>query len=225
MTNETRDERAKPTTLGRADAKKLLESFDTVMLHTARGDGSLEAMRVRPMAVAIVGDDCTLHFITAIDSPKVMEAEAEPCGHVTAQTKTRYLSIAGTFRVTQNRGAIDAAWSKGAELWFPDGKTDPRVAVLMNCPANVDVDVKYYPPGTAITFVEPIDILGNYDPSSLGFTIPPPNSTGTVVVRGFYQWPLIVTGLGYNIANIKRGTANSKRLLTATAAFHVEPPP
>lgn len=101
----------------------------------------------------------------------------------------------------------------------------PRLTVLMGCPVGVDIDVKYYPPGTAITFVEPIDALGNYDNSSLGFTIPPPNSTGTVVVRGFYQWPLIVTGLGYNIANIKRGTANSKRLLTATAAFHVEPPP
>jgi len=43
------------------------------------------------------------------------------------------------------------------------------------------------------------------------------------VVRGFYQWPLFVTGLGYNIANIGRGTSNSKRLLTATTAFHVEP--
>jgi hypothetical protein len=39
------------------------------------------------------------------------------------------------------------------------------------------------------------------------------------VVRGFYQWPLFVTGLGYNIANISRGTTNSKRLLAATSAF------
>jgi hypothetical protein len=40
-----------------------------------------------------------------------------------------------------------------------------------------------------------------------------------VVVRLFYQWPLIVTGLGYNIANL----SGSKRLLTATAAFRNEP--
>ena len=44
-----------------------------------------------------------------------------------------------------------------------------------------------------------------------------------MVVRAFYQWPLYVTGLGYNIANIGRNTANTKRLLAATAAFHVEP--
>jgi hypothetical protein len=33
---------------------------------------------------------------------------------------------------------------------------------------------------------------------------------------------LFVTGLGYNIANIGRGSLN-KRLLAATTAFHVEP--
>ncbi len=40
-----------------------------------------------------------------------------------------------------------------------------------------------------------------------------------VVVRLFYQWPLFVTGLGYNIANL----AGGQRLLTATAAFKNEP--
>jgi len=40
-----------------------------------------------------------------------------------------------------------------------------------------------------------------------------------VVVRMFYQWPLFVTGLGYNISNL----AGSKRLLSATAAFRNEP--
>ena len=47
-----------------------------------------------------------------------------------------------------------------------------------------------------------------------------PGSTGQItVVRLFYQWPLFVTGLGYNIGC---GTSN-KRLLVATAAFKNEP--
>ena len=95
------------------------------------------------------------------------------------------------------------------------------VQVLLSCP--LDVDVQFYPAGTTITIVDPIDGSGNYDNSNLGFQLPPKNSTATVVVRGFYQWPLFVTGLGYNIANIGRGSSNSKRLLAATAAFHVEP--
>ena len=40
-----------------------------------------------------------------------------------------------------------------------------------------------------------------------------------VVVRLFYQWPLVVTGLGWNPSNIN----GNKRLLSATAAFRNEP--
>jgi hypothetical protein len=42
-----------------------------------------------------------------------------------------------------------------------------------------------------------------------------------VVVRLFYEWPLFVTGLGYNIANLNN--SGYKRLLAATAAFQNEP--
>ncbi len=97
-----------------------------------------------------------------------------------------------------------------------------RVSVLMNC-TGIDVDVKYYPAGTTITITDPIDGAGNYDTSGLAFNVPPANSTGTVVVRAFYRWPLFVTGLGYNIANIGRNTSNAKRLLTGLTAFHIEP--
>ena len=97
-----------------------------------------------------------------------------------------------------------------------------RVSILLNC-SGIDVDVKYYAAGTAITITDPIDGAGNYDTSGLGFAVPPANATGTVVVRAFYRWPLYVTGLGYNIANINRNTSNAKRLLTGLSAFHIEP--
>jgi Flp pilus assembly protein TadG len=103
-----------------------------------------------------------------------------------------------------------------------DFKTDlcNRVAVLMNC-TLVAVDVKFYPAGSPITITDPIS-SGNYDPSGFTYNVPPAGSTATVVARAFYRWPLYVTGLGYNIANIGRGSTNT-RLLAATAAFHVEP--
>src|SRR5262245_3513959 len=103
-------------------------------------------------------------------------------------------------------------------------KTDVcnRVSVLMTC-SGVDIDVQYYPAGTTITIVDPIDAAGNSNNAGLGYNTAPAGSTGTIVARAFYQWPLIVTGLGYNIANIGRGSSNSKRLLAGTVAFHVEP--
>ena len=101
-------------------------------------------------------------------------------------------------------------------------KTDlcNRVAVLFNCTgnlANLSVDVQYYAPGTAINLTDPI-VSGSLT-GPFTYQVPPPGSVNTVVVRVFYQWPLYVTGLGYNIANLNGG----KRLLAATAAFHVEP--
>lgn len=91
----------------------------------------------------------------------------------------------------------------------------PRVAALFNC-ANIDLDLRAYPPGTTITISDPL-VGGAYVKNVAWQAAAPDN---TVVVRAFYQWPLIVTGLGYNIVNI---TSGSKRLLAATTAFHVEP--
>jgi Flp pilus assembly protein TadG len=101
-------------------------------------------------------------------------------------------------------------------------KTDlcNRIMVLFNCTgnlANITVDVKVFPPGTAITITDPI-VSGNLT-GPFAYQLPPTGSPNTVVVRAFYKWPLFVTGLGYNISNLN----GSQRLLAATAAFHVEP--
>ena len=100
-------------------------------------------------------------------------------------------------------------------------KTDlcNRVAVLFAC-ANVYVDVKTYTSFSTVAITDPIDGSGNFVNS---FTYQSSNPGDTVVVRAFYQWPLFVTKLGYNIANIGRGTTSPYRLLAATAAFQVEP--
>lgn len=92
-----------------------------------------------------------------------------------------------------------------------------RPSLLMDC-SKIDIDVRSYDPGTAIAITDPIDGSGNYISGNLVYQPPPFPSSKTVVVRGFYQWPLFVTQLGYNIANIGRGTSNSKRLLAATMA-------
>jgi Flp pilus assembly protein TadG len=91
-----------------------------------------------------------------------------------------------------------------------------QIPALFTC-ANVYVDVESYPSGFAsVTINSQIDASNNfinnmqYNPGTAG---------QIVVVRLFYQWPLFVTGLGYNIANL----AGSKRLLSATAAFRNEP--
>ena len=102
-------------------------------------------------------------------------------------------------------------------------KTDlcNRISTLFDCGgpnlANLYVDVKIFPPGSAISITDPI-VNGNLTGPFL-YQLPPVGASNTVVVRVFYKWQLFVTSLGFNFANL----TGSKRLLAATAAFHVEP--
>jgi Flp pilus assembly protein TadG len=92
-----------------------------------------------------------------------------------------------------------------------------QIPALFSC-ANVYVDVQSYPTfATAAIGISPqIDSNNNFI-NNMQYS---PGTQGqVVVVRLFYQWPLFVTGLGYNIANL----SGSKRLLTAAAAFQNEP--
>lgn len=91
-----------------------------------------------------------------------------------------------------------------------------KIVALFDCVNGVSVDVRSYPSFSAVNVSDPID------PSKAfvnDMKYCPGKDGDIVVVRLFYQWPLIVTGLGFNVANL----AGSKRLLTGTAAFMNEP--
>lgn len=42
----------------------------------------------------------------------------------------RYVSIAGVARVTHDPAKVEQLWSPAAQDWFPDGPTDPDIALL-----------------------------------------------------------------------------------------------
>lgn len=90
-----------------------------------------------------------------------------------------------------------------------------QIPALFDC-NSLYVDVESYSSFSSVTLSSHIDAAGNFDTNML---YSPGNAGDIVVVRLFYQWPLFVTGLGYNISNL----AGHKRLLVATAAFKNEP--
>jgi Flp pilus assembly protein TadG len=91
-----------------------------------------------------------------------------------------------------------------------------KVIVLFDCTNGISIDVQSYSAFSSVSITNPIDGSKNFVPPN---NYSPGGPGDIVVVRLFYQWPLIVTGLGYNIANL----TGSKRLLSATAAFRNEP--
>jgi Flp pilus assembly protein TadG len=91
-----------------------------------------------------------------------------------------------------------------------------QIGVLFDCANGIYVDVQSYPAFGNVAIADPIDAGRNFLPA---MNYNPGGPGNIVVVRLFYQWPLFVTGLGYNISNLN----GSKRLLSATAAFQNEP--
>ncbi|MGJ4952964.1 TadE/TadG family type IV pilus assembly protein [Bradyrhizobium sp. HKCCYLS20291] len=89
------------------------------------------------------------------------------------------------------------------------------VSVLFSC-AKIYIDVKSYSKFADVSISSQIDNSGNFINN---MTYSPGAAGDIVVVRLFYQWPIFVTQLGYNIANL----SGSKRLLVGTAAFKNEP--
>jgi Flp pilus assembly protein TadG len=87
---------------------------------------------------------------------------------------------------------------------------------LLNC-NNISVDVESDPSQFSnLSIANPVT-NGNFDPTKLNFS--PGVSCSVVTVTLYYQWQMFVTGLGYNISNLK----GNVRLLSATAAFRNEP--
>jgi Flp pilus assembly protein TadG len=86
---------------------------------------------------------------------------------------------------------------------------------LFDCANGIYVDVKTYTSFAAISNPPPITD-GEFDSSKLNYT---PGGVGDiVVVTIYYQWPIYVSLLGNNLANL-----GNKRLLVATSVFRNEP--
>lgn len=93
-----------------------------------------------------------------------------------------------------------------------------RVYGLFDCDGGIQVDVRTYTAFSAINTSKPVDKNGN-------LTVTPTYSPGgpseIVVVRLLYKWPVWVSLLGLNLADL----SGNKRLIMATAAFRNEPFP
>jgi Flp pilus assembly protein TadG len=87
---------------------------------------------------------------------------------------------------------------------------------LFNCSAGLYVDVQNYNSFANVPAGSPVS---NGLLQTDGFGFQPGKAGDIVVVRLMYQWPVYVSLLGLNLADLKGG----KRLLISTVAFRNEP--
>jgi Flp pilus assembly protein TadG len=91
-----------------------------------------------------------------------------------------------------------------------------KIYGLFDCQNGVYVDVKTYTDFASVNMSNPVDQNGNFVDNT---SYQPGGPGDIVVVRLFYQWPVYVSLLGFNLADM----AGGKRLLAATSAFRNEP--
>jgi Flp pilus assembly protein TadG len=90
-----------------------------------------------------------------------------------------------------------------------------HVSGLFNC-NDIQVDVKKYTSFGSYTQADPVT-NGQLDTTKLGYDSSGPGEI--VVVTLYYQWPIYVSLLGNDLADLNNGY----RLLVATAVFRNEP--
>jgi Flp pilus assembly protein TadG len=121
-------------------------------------------------------------------------------------------AVADSARLIMTGQAQTAGYSQTA---FKDAVC-AKIYGLFNCQTGVYVDVQKFTNFSSITMPSPLDTSGNFQ-NTMAYN--PGGPGDIVVVRLFYQWPVYVTLLGFDLHNMNGG----KRLLIATAAFRNEP--
>jgi len=105
----------------------LLKDFDTAMLVTCGSDG---IMRARPMGVAELTTDGSAYFVTNFNSPKATQIKADSAVTLNFQSARQFASVYGTATVVRDQALLDRLWQESWKVWFPQGKTDPEIALI-----------------------------------------------------------------------------------------------
>jgi Flp pilus assembly protein TadG len=120
--------------------------------------------------------------------------------------------------VTDSGRLIMTGQAQTAGFSKDDFKTQvcARIYGLFDCAGGIYVDVKTYTSFADISNAPPVN-NGQLDTANMNYA---PGDVGDIVtVTLYYQWPIYVSLLGNNLANLN----GNKRLLVATSVFRNEP--
>ena len=112
--------------------KKVWELIKDIRVAQLVTHGESETLSARPMQAVNKHFDGTLWFFTQNTSPKIQEIQrnANVLLSYSEPAKQDYLSVQGKAEVVQDRAKIDELWSEPLRAWFPQGKDDPKIALL-----------------------------------------------------------------------------------------------
>jgi general stress protein 26 len=123
---------------GAAAIKKmtdLIHEAKTGFFCTTGRDGQLDA---RPMNVLEVDKQGNLWFLSAADSHKNEEIQANPQVRMFFQGSphAQFLHLEGVATVSRDKERIEELWNFVLKTWFTEGQDDPRITVIKLVPTH-----------------------------------------------------------------------------------------
>ncbi|PFG30629.1 pyridoxamine 5'-phosphate oxidase family protein [Paramicrobacterium agarici] len=107
----------------------LVKKAKIALLTTRTTEGKLVS---RPLAVQEVEFDGDLWFFSKDPSHKTEQISRDPQVNVAMQAgMTDYVSISGHAEVVHDRSRVDEYWSPAVEAFFPSGKDDPELSLVV----------------------------------------------------------------------------------------------
>lgn len=114
--------------LNQPDVVKVLRESKWVMMTTARSDGKLLS---HPMTPQEVTDDADVWFFASRSSDHADVLRQGGQVNLASSEAGEWLSVSGRAEFVEDRAKIDELWSNDVEAWFPGGKDDPDLGLLL----------------------------------------------------------------------------------------------
>lgn len=153
--NKQQPEKNREDLAGNEAAKKIKElvnSAKTCFFCTNKVPG--DEFTTRPMSVQKIDDNGNLWFLSANDSHKNEELQADKNVQLLFQgsSYSDFLSITGKATVSTDKQKIKELWEPVLKTWFTEGENDPRISVI-----KVEPEEGYYwdtKHGAAVSFAK-----------------------------------------------------------------------
>jgi general stress protein 26 len=116
--------------------KELIKSAETCFFSTTPLTGSSSG--TRPMSVQKVDDNGDLWFLSANDSFKNQEIQANPEVklHFQGSAHSDFLYLQGIASITEDKNIIHELWEPILKVWFTEGENDPRISAIKISPSS-----------------------------------------------------------------------------------------
>lgn len=116
--------------------QELVKKSDVCFFCTNIQTGS--PFSTRPMSIQEVDDQGNLWFLSANDSRKNRELEADPAVQINLQSSSYsgFFTLYGTATISEDKDKIKELWEPIVKTWFTEGIDDPRISVLKVTPAE-----------------------------------------------------------------------------------------